>query len=64
MREVIVANVALILLLFCCGGAGGMNRPTGTKGLRTEVRGGGEMTTFTPVLSGHRSSEATPIDLT
>jgi hypothetical protein len=29
MREVIVANVALILRLFFCGGAGGMNRPFG-----------------------------------
>jgi len=64
MREVIVANVALILRLFGCGRGGAMNRPGGTIGLRTEVRGGGEMTTFTPVLSGHRSSEATPIDHT
>jgi hypothetical protein len=30
MRELIVANVALILRLFFCGGAGGMDRPFGS----------------------------------
>jgi hypothetical protein len=55
MRFVILANVALKMSFPGCGAGCGTSEPAGTRprvdGCVTEVRGGGEIATFTPVLS-------------